>query len=55
MTEYQSTCTPGYYNGEGKVEGTGFLETFYPDGAIRFYEMLEKWRQQGEFEGMIVK
>ncbi len=55
MTEYQNTCTPGYYNGEGKNEGQGFIETQYPDGAVPFYDMLAAWRTQGDFEGLIVK
>jgi len=55
MTDYQNTCTPGYYNGEGKNEGHGFIETQYPDGAVPFYDMLAAWRAQGDFEGLIVK
>ena len=54
MTDYQNTCTPGYYNGEGKNEGVGFLEAQYPAGAVAFYEMLARWREQGDFEGLIV-
>jgi len=55
MTAYQDVCTPGYYNGEGKKEGAGFLETQYPEGAVRFYEMLDSWRKQGDFAGLIVE
>ena len=55
MTEYQNTCTPGYYNGEGKNEGHGFIETQYPDGAVPFYDMLAAWRAQGDFEGLVVR
>jgi cyclohexanone monooxygenase len=55
MSDYQNTCTPGYYNGEGKNEGVGFLEAQYPAGAVAFYEMLARWRDQGDFEGLIVK
>ena len=55
MTEYQNTCTPGYYNGEGKNEGQGFIEVQYPDGAVPFYDMLAAWREQDEFEGLIVR
>ena len=55
ITEYQNTCTPGYYNGEGKNEGQGFLESQYPQGAVAFYEMLAQWREKGDFEGLIVK
>ena len=54
MTEYQNICTPGYYNGEGKNEGQGFIETQYPDGAVPFYNMLASWREQGDFEGLII-
>ncbi len=55
MTKYQSVCTPGYYNGEGTNEGQGFLQTVYPHGALAFYDMLARWREQGDFAGLIVK
>jgi len=55
MTKYQSVCTPGYYNGEGTNEGQGFLQAVYPQGALAFYDMLAKWREQGDFAGLIVK
>jgi cation diffusion facilitator CzcD-associated flavoprotein CzcO len=55
MTDYLNTCTPGYYNGEGQNAQQGFLDSQYPEGAVRFYEMLAKWRERGEFEGLIVK
>jgi cyclohexanone monooxygenase len=55
MSGYLDVCTPGYYNGEGKHDGQGFLEAQYPDGPVAFYEMLEEWRKQGELDGLIVK
>jgi cyclohexanone monooxygenase len=55
MTDYQGACTPGYYNGEGKQDGDGFLEAADPDGAVRFHEKLARWREQGDMEGLIVK
>jgi cyclohexanone monooxygenase len=55
MSEYQNTCTPGYYNGEGTNEGQGFLQTNYPDGGLAFFAMLARWREQGDFAGLIVK
>jgi len=55
MTKYQNVCTPGYYNGEGTNEGQGFLQAIYPHGALAFYDMLARWREQGDFEGLIVK
>jgi cation diffusion facilitator CzcD-associated flavoprotein CzcO len=55
MTEYQNVCTPGYYNGEGTNEGQGFLQTNYPDGGLAFFDMLARWREQGDFAGLVVK
>jgi cyclohexanone monooxygenase len=55
MTKYQNACTPGYYNGEGTNEGQGFLQAVYPQGALAFYDMLAKWREKGEFDGLVVK
>jgi len=55
ITDYQNTCTPGYYNGEGQNAHQGFLDTQYPEGAVRFYEMLARWREKGEMEGLIVE
>jgi cation diffusion facilitator CzcD-associated flavoprotein CzcO len=55
ITEYQNTCTPGYYNGEGQNTHQGFLDSQYPDGAVRFYEMLARWREQGDLEGLLVE
>ena len=55
MTDYLNTCTPGYYNGEGQNAHQGFLDTQYPEGAVRFYELLARWREQGNLEGLIVE
>ena len=54
ITEYQNTCTPGYYNGEGQNAHQGFLDSQYPEGAVRFYEMLARWREQGDLEGLTI-
>tara|TARA_A100001037_G_C14851141_1_gene500890 strand:+ start:169 stop:342 length:174 start_codon:yes stop_codon:yes gene_type:complete len=57
MTEYLKNCTPGYYNAEGnaKSNSDGFLQGHYPEGGLRFYEMLAKWREAGDFAGLIVR
>ena len=56
MTEYLQACTPGYYNAEGNArsDDDGFLQGHYPDGGLRFYEMLAEWRAAGDYEGMTV-
>jgi|TARA_B110000438_G_scaffold301184_1_gene355431 cyclohexanone monooxygenase len=54
MTEYQKTCTPGFYNAEGQLSGGGFHDSSFPGGAVRFQEMLTKWRESGELEGLML-
>ena len=57
MTEYLANCTPGYYNAEGnaKAANDGFLQGHYPEGGLRFYEMLAEWRAKGDYAGLIVR
>jgi len=55
LTEYYNVCTPGYYNGEGQNAQQGFLDSQYPAGAVRFYEMLANWRKKGDLEGLMVE
>jgi cyclohexanone monooxygenase len=56
MSDYLSHCTPGYYNGEGQSgKGKGFLEGQYGEGAVQFYDMLAKWREEGEMDGVVVE
>jgi cyclohexanone monooxygenase len=56
MTEYLANCTPGYYNAEGTSKGNdGFLQGHYPEGGVRFYEMLARWREQSEMQGLILR
>lgn len=56
MTDYLSSCTPGYYNGEGTASGTdGFLQGHYSEGGVQFYALLREWRETGELAGLILK
>jgi len=56
MTDYLASCTPGYYNAEGTSKGhdDGFLQGHYPDGGMRFYQMLAEWRAEGDYAGLTV-
>lgn len=55
MSEYQTTCTPGYYNAEGKSgQGEGFLEGQYGEGPVQFYTLMEKWREQSGLSGLVL-
>ena len=57
MTDYLANCTPGYYNAEGATKGSndGFLQGHYPEGGLRFYEMLAEWRARGDYAGLMVR
>jgi cation diffusion facilitator CzcD-associated flavoprotein CzcO len=51
--EIQATCTPGYFNDEGKVgESEGWLAGFYPEGSEAFFALLREWRAKGKLEGL---
>ncbi|MBV8770822.1 MAG: hypothetical protein JO166_00640 [Deltaproteobacteria bacterium] len=54
MTDYQSACTPGYYNGEGQQGGQGFLEASDPDGAFAFMICSPAGAKRG-IEGLIIE
>ena len=46
-------CTPGYYNNEGKPSaGTGLAGDNYGGGPIEFFDILKKWREDGELKGL---
>jgi hypothetical protein len=45
----------GVLQRRGENESVGFLEAQYPAGAVAFYEMLARWREQGDFDGLIVE
>jgi hypothetical protein len=51
--EFAMNCTPGYYNGEGKLSPTtrqdGF---FFGDTPMQFIEILEQWRAGDDMPGM---
>jgi len=48
------SCTPGYYNNEGKTEETTGRRNFlgYPDGPIAYFSYIAEWRTAGDFEGL---
>jgi hypothetical protein len=46
-------CTPGYYNNEGKPEaGTGLAGENYGGGPVEFYDLVRKWRAEGDMKGI---
>ncbi|MEH6542429.1 MAG: NAD(P)/FAD-dependent oxidoreductase [Porticoccaceae bacterium] len=54
--KFYAECTPGYYNNEGKPEaGKGFLSSQYGKGPVEFFDILDKWRTDGDLEGMEIR
>lgn len=48
------SCTPGYYNNEGKIDDTSGSRNFlgYPDGPVEYFRYIADWRSSGDFEGL---
>ena len=52
---FELSCTPGYYNNEGRgarVDNGGFLGDFYSPGFYAFDELIAEWRDKGDLEGL---
>lgn len=46
------TCTPGYYNNEGRASTTGAKSGTFAAGPVAFAGLLREWREQGDFAGL---
>ena len=50
--EFRRSCTPGYYNGEGRVGAEdGLFAALYGPGPVAFFEVIRGWRERG-MEGL---
>ena len=50
---FYAECTPGYYNNEGRLANpNGFFAGMYGAGPIRFFELLQTWRDDGGLPGL---
>jgi cyclohexanone monooxygenase len=49
-------CTPGYYNSEGAAGNkNGFFSESYGAGSLIFFDMLDKWRNDGRMDGLSLR
>lgn len=51
---YLESCTPGYYNNEGDLEGGQAGQTYAP-GINAFNALLADWRNNGELQGLALR
>lgn len=52
--EFLKSCTPGYYNNEGKPDERSAQDGFYGGGSIEFIKLLADWRAEGGMRGLEV-
>jgi cation diffusion facilitator CzcD-associated flavoprotein CzcO len=49
---FQASCTPGYYNNEGKPNPKSVQNGAYGAGPVKFFEEMDAWREEGSLAGM---
>lgn len=52
--KFLESCTPGYYNNEGKPSERSRRDGFYGAGPIAYFKVLKKWRDTDSMPGMEV-
>ena len=63
LTDFQSACTPSYYNNEsetktgsdGRAKYRHFLGETYGPGWTAFEKLLKDWRDKGDLDGMLIR
>ena len=55
MTQLQRECTPGYYFNEGEEKFRYFLGEPYGPGYDAFDALIQKWREKGDMDGLVVE
>jgi cyclohexanone monooxygenase len=53
--DFLESCTPGYYNNEGKPdENVSLSSEQYGGGPIEFYDLVRAWRAEGAMKGLTI-
>jgi hypothetical protein len=50
--QFLESCTPGYYNNEGRPAARSARDGFYGAGSPAFIRVLESWRARGDLDGL---
>jgi len=53
--DFFESCTPGYYNNEGKPGERSGQDGFYGGGSPAFFKILGDWRASGDLKGLEIK
>ena len=53
--ERAKTCTPGYYNREGKADAKTRQGSFFFGAPTEYADILEAWRVKGDMEGLEIR
>ncbi|ACC38708.1 monooxygenase [Mycobacterium marinum M] len=53
--ERAKTCTPGYYNREGKADAKTRQGSFFFGAPTEYADILETWRAKGDMEGLAIR
>ncbi|OBK53149.1 NAD(P)/FAD-dependent oxidoreductase [Mycobacterium sp. 1081908.1] len=53
--ERARTCTPGYYNREGKADAKTRQGSFFIGAPTEYADMLEAWRAKGDLQGYEIR
>lgn len=49
---FQASCTPGYYNNEGKPNPTSAQNGAYGKGPNAYFKKMQAWRDAGDMDGL---
>lgn len=52
--KFLEECTPGYYNGEGKLSPLAASFASYGKGSDAFFRILAEWRAAGDLPGLVL-
>ena len=50
--DFFESCTPGYYNNEGKPGERSSRNGFYGGGSPEYFGLLRQWREAGDLPGL---
>ena len=53
--DFQSECTPGYFNNEGNSSGFVMRNAVFLGNQLEYFDALRKWREEGKMRGLAIE